>query len=101
MIAIATTVAIAGATIYVGLIFLWVSGRFPPTSSGASSPFNTITSTTATALITLLAMAGLWRHSGSVPDAPKSLRATYTAGIGIILGWWLGLLMFGLTYFSG
>ena len=99
LIAIASAVAIAGATIYVGLIALWLSGQFPPTEIASANPVLTITSTTIITLLTMVTIAGLWRYSGQVaPDAAKSLRATYAAGVGIIFGWWLGLLLFGFTY---
>lgn len=102
LIAIASTVAVAGATIYIGLILLWIFGRFPPDLTTPRAPLNTITSVAIPAFIASTAMAMLWRHSGqAAPNAPKNLRATYTVGVGLIIAWWLGLLVFGATYLLG
>ena len=88
--AIGVAVAIAGGTLYVALIGLWLTDRL--TFSGEISPILWLVTAITTSLLTI----ALWRHSGETKNAPTTLRLAYSIGLSLVFGWWLGVVLFVL-----
>lgn len=99
LLAIASTVALAGGTLFVLLFALLGSGRLT-----AGAPLTLPTGGTTWVLVVaagaaVLAALALWRVSARhTPPAAPLLRATYALGMALVIGWWVGTLGFGALF---